>query len=72
MFTVLLECAAARDLVPLRITPPDPKMIHSLVSELAADGIPITVTRRMLNIARQPSYRSQDHPVTKAEGTRPT
>lgn len=32
-------------------------MTYPLVSELAADGIPVTVTCRVLKLARQPSYR---------------
>jgi transposase InsO family protein len=37
------------------------------VSELAADGIPVVVTCRVLNIARQPYYRWRANPVTDAE-----
>jgi putative transposase len=37
------------------------------VSELAADGIPVAVTCRVLNIARQPYYRWLAQPVTAAE-----
>jgi putative transposase len=37
------------------------------VSELAADGIPVAVTCRVLNIARQPYYRWLVKPVTLAE-----
>jgi hypothetical protein len=37
------------------------------VSELAADGIPVAVTCRVLNIARQPYYRWRANPVTDAE-----
>jgi len=36
------------------------------VSELAADGIPVAVTCRVLNIARQPYYRWRARPVTAA------
>jgi hypothetical protein len=32
-------------------------MIYPLVRELAVDGIPVTVTCRVLHIARQPYYR---------------
>jgi putative transposase len=39
------------------------------VSELAADGIPVTVTCRVLKIARQPYYRWLADPVTDAEWT---
>jgi len=37
------------------------------VSELAADGIPVAVTCRVLKIARQPYYRWLASPVTPAE-----
>ncbi|EEP69801.1 transposase [Micromonospora sp. ATCC 39149] len=37
--------------------------------ELAADGIPVAVTCRVLNIARQPYYRWLARPVTPAELT---
>jgi len=42
-------------------------MIYPLVPELAADGIPGTVTCRVLNIARQPYYRWLANPVTDVE-----
>lgn len=42
-------------------------MIYPLVSELAADGIPVTVTCRVLKLARQPYYRWRDNPVTDVE-----
>ena len=32
-------------------------MIYPLVRELAADGIPVAVTCRLLKLARQPCYR---------------
>ncbi|WP_085945573.1 MULTISPECIES: IS3 family transposase [unclassified Actinoplanes] len=41
-----------------------PKRLYPLVSELAADGIPVAVTCRVLNIARQPYYRWLARPVT--------
>ncbi|HEY6748698.1 MAG TPA: DDE-type integrase/transposase/recombinase [Mycobacteriales bacterium] len=44
-------------------------MIYPLVRELAADGIPVTVTCRVLKIARQPYYRWLAAPVTAAEWT---
>ena len=44
-------------------------MTYPLVRELAADGIPVTVTCRVLNIARQPYYRWLKEPVTDAELT---
>jgi len=37
------------------------------VSELAADGIPVAVTCRVLKLARQPYYRWRAHPVTDTE-----
>ncbi|MBF6428717.1 IS3 family transposase [Nocardia cyriacigeorgica] len=46
-----------------------PKRLYPLVSELAADGIPVAVTCRVLNLARQPYYRWQASPVTDAELT---
>ncbi|WP_180535595.1 IS3 family transposase [Micrococcus luteus] len=44
-----------------------PKMKYPLVRELAADGIPVTVTCRVLKLARQPYYRWLATPVTVAE-----
>ena len=37
------------------------------MSELAADGIPVAVTCRVLGIARQPYYRWRHRPVTSTE-----
>jgi hypothetical protein len=37
------------------------------VKELAADGIPVVVTCRVLKLARQPYYRWLADPVTDAE-----
>jgi len=37
------------------------------VKELAGDGVPVTVTCRVLKLARQPYYRWLDRPVTDAE-----
>jgi len=37
------------------------------VSELAADGIPVAVTCRVLKLARQPYYRWLAHPITATE-----
>ena len=37
------------------------------MSELAADGVPVAVTCRVLNIARQPYYRWLARPVSDAE-----
>ena len=42
-------------------------MIYPLVRELAVDGVPVTVTCRVLNIARQPYYRWLAAPVTASE-----
>jgi len=41
--------------------------MYPLVRELAADGIPVTVTCRVLGLARQPYYRWLATPVTDAE-----
>src|SRR5690606_1528152 len=41
--------------------------LYPLVKELAADGIPVTVTCRVLKLARQPYYRWLAQPVTDAE-----
>lgn len=43
--------------------------MYPLVRELAADGIPVAVTCRVLNLARQPCYRWLAAPVTDAELT---
>jgi transposase InsO family protein len=42
-------------------------MMYPLVRELAADGVPVAVTCRVLKIARQPYYRWLLSPVTRAE-----
>lgn len=42
-------------------------MIYPLVSELADDGIAVSVTCRVLKIARQPYYRWRNQPVTDAD-----
>jgi len=39
-------------------------MMYPLVRELAADGVPVTVTCRVLGLARQPYYRWLAAPVT--------
>src|SRR4051812_11868784 len=44
-------------------------MMYPLVRELAADGVPVAVTCRVLKIARQPFYRWLANPVTDAEVT---
>ncbi|MCX4626603.1 IS3 family transposase [Streptomyces sp. NBC_01443] len=43
-----------------------PKRIYPLVKELAVDGVPVTVTCRVLKLARQPYYRWLDRPVADA------
>ena len=40
-------------------------MIYPLVRELAADGVPVAVTCRVLKLARQPYYRWLAAPVTR-------
>lgn len=42
-------------------------MMYPLVSELAADQIPVVVSLRVLKLARQPYYRWLQNPVTTAE-----
>ncbi len=42
-------------------------MMYPLVRELAADGVPVAVTCRVLKVARQPYYRWLACPVTEAE-----
>ncbi|SFT98541.1 Integrase core domain-containing protein [Geodermatophilus amargosae] len=42
-------------------------MIYPLVQELAVNGIPVTVTRRVLKIACQPYYRWLTAPVTASD-----
>jgi putative transposase len=42
-------------------------MMYPLVRELADDGVPVTVTCRVLKIARQPYYRWLACPVTDAD-----
>jgi putative transposase len=42
-------------------------MMYPLVRDLAGDGIPVTVTCRVLKISRQPYYRWLANPVTAAE-----
>lgn len=41
--------------------------MYPLVRELAVDGIPVTVTCRVLNLARQPYYRWLAEPITDTE-----
>lgn len=42
-------------------------MMYPLVKELAADGIPVVVTCRVLKLARQPYYRWLAHPIGERE-----
>lgn len=42
-------------------------MMYPLVRELAADGIPVTVSCRVLGLARQPFYRWLQNPFTDAQ-----
>ncbi|WP_432456946.1 IS3 family transposase [Cellulomonas iranensis] len=44
-----------------------PERLYPLVSELAADGIPVAVTCRVLKLARQPYYRWLAAPVGARE-----
>ena len=43
------------------------KRVYPLVKELAADGIPVAVTCRVLKLSRQPYYRWLADPITEAE-----
>ncbi|UTM39778.1 IS3 family transposase (plasmid) [Rhodococcus pyridinivorans] len=43
------------------------KRLYPLVKQLAADGIPVAVSCRVLELARQPYYRWLERPVTDAE-----
>jgi len=42
-------------------------MMYPLVRDLAADGVPVAVTCRVLDLARQPYYRWLKEPVTDSE-----
>lgn len=42
-------------------------MMYPLVTELAVDGVPVTVTCRVLKLARQPYYRWLANPIATAE-----
>lgn len=42
-------------------------MTYPLVSELADAGIPVTVSCRVLKLARQPYYRWRNDPVRDAD-----
>ena len=41
--------------------------MYPLVSELAADGIPVVVSCRVLGLARQPYYRWLDEPIVESQ-----
>lgn len=41
--------------------------LYPLVTELAVDGIPVSVTCRVLKLARQPYYRWLRNPITESE-----
>ena len=43
---------------------PAGKRLYPLVTELAADGVPVAVTCRVLKLARQPYYRWLANPIT--------
>lgn len=42
-------------------------MMYPLVAELAEAGIPVTVSCRVLKLARQPCYRWRNVPVRDAD-----
>ena len=42
-------------------------MMYPLVRELAEDGIPVTVTCRILSLSRQPYYRWLNQPITEVQ-----
>ncbi|WP_434589840.1 IS3 family transposase [Brevibacterium sp. 1718] len=44
-----------------------PKRFYPLVSELAAGGVPVAVSLRVLKLSRQPYYRWLKHQVTESE-----
>ncbi|MFB9999494.1 MULTISPECIES: IS3 family transposase [Brachybacterium] len=44
-----------------------PRILYPLVSELAADGIPVAVSLRVLKLSRQPYYRWRKQQVTPSE-----
>ena len=41
--------------------------MFSLVHELAVDGVPVTVTRRVLKLCRQQYYRWVETPITDGQ-----
>ncbi|MFN8038884.1 MAG: IS3 family transposase [Acidimicrobiales bacterium] len=44
-----------------------PKLMYPLVRELAAEGIPVAVSCRVLKIARQPYYRWLEEPIVASQ-----
>ncbi|RLZ04408.1 IS3 family transposase [Kocuria tytonicola] len=44
-----------------------PKILYPLVNELAADGIPVAVSLRVLKLSRQPYYRWRKQQVTESD-----
>ncbi|WP_260853672.1 IS3 family transposase [Kocuria palustris] len=44
-----------------------PKRFYPLVSEIAADGIPVAVSLRVLKLSRQPYYRWRKQQLTESE-----
>src|SRR5690606_29759612 len=46
---------------------PAGKMMFPLVRDLADDGVPVTVTCRVLKLCRQQYYRWLERPITDAE-----
>ena len=44
-----------------------PKMIYPLVTDLAADGVPVAVTCRVLKFSKQGYYRWRASPVTERD-----
>jgi putative transposase len=42
-------------------------MMYPLVKEIAADGVAVTVSCRVLKLARQPYYRWLKTPITGSE-----
>jgi hypothetical protein len=51
---------------------PAGKRLYPIVKELAADGIPVAVTCRVLKLARQPYYRWLANPSPTPSWPRPT
>src|SRR5690606_34325955 len=69
--TVAAARAGERGLAPSGGIPvagePAEKMMFPLVRDLAEDGIPVTVTCRVLKLCRQQYYRWVEEPFTDAE-----